>query len=65
MEVAKVQASGSTFMSSASSGGPDDEMLGEIWDWCPLKGCRPITHAGRIYLKKSPFEKYRYVTDSL
>lgn len=59
MEVAKVQASGATFMGGGSAGGSSDEMLAEIWDWCPLKGCRPITHAGRIYLKKSPFEKYR------
>jgi hypothetical protein len=38
-----------------------DEILGDIWDWCPLKGCRPVTYAGKIYLKKGPYEKYRYV----
>lgn len=54
MEVAKVKAADDTTIGS-------DGLLGEIWDWCPLKGCRPITHAGRIYLKKSPYEKYRYV----
>lgn len=60
MEIAKVKAAGETFANSITSVG-SDELLGEIWDWCPLKGCRPITHAGRIYMKKSPYEKYRYV----
>jgi hypothetical protein len=54
MEVAKVKAADDTTIGS-------DDLLGEIWDWCALKGCRPITHAGRIYMKKSPYEKYRYV----
>jgi hypothetical protein len=60
MEVAKVKASGDSFAASDISTG-SDALLGEIWDWCPLKGCRPVTHAGRIYVKKSPYEKYRYV----
>jgi hypothetical protein len=59
MEVAKTQSSGSTFTGNDLSGGSGEEVLGDIWDWCPLRGCRPITHAGRIYLKKSPYEKYR------
>ena len=54
MEVAKVKAADDTTIGA-------DELLGEIWDWCALKGCRPVTHAGRIYMKKSPYEKYRYV----
>jgi hypothetical protein len=60
MEVAKDQESGDTFAGIESSMG-SDLLLGDIWDWCPLKGCRPITHAGRIYMKKSKYEKYRYV----
>ena len=54
MEVAKVKAADDPVADS-------DELLGDIWDWCTLKGCRPVTHAGRIYTKKSPYDKYRYV----
>jgi hypothetical protein len=60
MEIAKVRAAGDKFTGGSASAGSDD-LVGEIWDWCPLTGCRPVTLAGRIYVKKSPYEKYRYV----
>jgi hypothetical protein len=58
MEVVKIQAAGDAFTGTTLSPG-SDELLGDIWDWCPLKGCRPVTYAGRIYMKKSAYEKYR------
>jgi len=36
-----------------------DEILADIWDWCALKGCRPITQAGRLFMKKNRYDKYR------
>ena len=59
MEVAKAHQADGTLTGSDSFG--TDELLGDVWDWCPLKGCRPVTYAGKIYLKKGPYEKYRYV----
>lgn len=59
MEVAKAHHADATFTSDTSFA--SDELLGDVWDWCPLKGCRPVTYAGKIYLKKGPYEKYRYV----
>jgi hypothetical protein len=36
-----------------------DDVLSDIWDWCTIKGCRSVTLAGRLYLRKSPTDKFR------
>jgi hypothetical protein len=44
-----------------SLGTSSDEVLGDVWDWCTLRGCRSVTYAGRVHTKTSRFDKYRYV----
>ena len=38
-----------------------DDVLSDIWDWCTIKGCRSVALAGRLYLRKSPTDKFRSV----
>ncbi|OXM79382.1 spore wall assembly-related protein [Cryptococcus neoformans Bt63] len=49
-------------MSAASvsrHGDGTDEFLGEIWNWCIIRGCRPICLSGRLYMKHGAHEKFR------
>ncbi|KIR57141.1 spore wall assembly protein [Cryptococcus gattii Ru294] len=49
-------------MSAASGAMHDDgtdEFLGEIWNWCTIRGCRPICLSGRLYMKQGSHSKFR------
>ncbi|ORY24284.1 Pleckstrin homology domain-domain-containing protein [Naematelia encephala] len=43
----------------AGIGDQTDQILGNIWDWCAIKGCRSVTMAGRLYFKHGKFNKFR------
>jgi hypothetical protein len=36
-----------------------DESLSDIWDWCVIQGCRPVTNMGRLYMKMGQWDKFR------
>lgn len=36
--------------------------LSWLYNWCVLKGCRPIIHGGKVYMRQGFRGQYRYVT---
>ena len=36
-----------------------DTVLADIWDWCAIKGCRSVCLAGRLFMKKDGWDKFR------
>jgi hypothetical protein len=36
-----------------------DHVLGDIWDWCVIKGCRSVYTSGRLYMKKGKWDKFK------
>ena len=38
-----------------------DDILSDIWDWCAIKGCRGVCMSGRLYFKKKPLDKFKWV----
>ncbi|KAG8908406.1 hypothetical protein FRB99_006611 [Tulasnella sp. 403] len=39
----------------------DHPYLGEFWNWCILEGCRPITKAGRLFVKRGPHKQFKHM----
>lgn len=33
--------------------------LNQLWNWCVIDGCRPVTHSGRVYVRRSKWGKFR------
>lgn len=36
-----------------------ETLLNQMWNWCVIEGCRPITHSGRVYVRRSQWGKFR------
>lgn len=36
-----------------------DEVLADVWDWCVIEGCRPITIAGKLFFKRGKWDRFR------
>jgi len=36
-----------------------EDILDNIWNWCVIDGCRPITAGGRIFVKRGKFRKFK------
>lgn len=63
MDVA-AQAHDSTFAGTALGKGSDG-LISDVWDWCVIDGCRPITMSGRLFVRKGKWTKFRYVSSNL
>jgi hypothetical protein len=57
---ATAQSHGSPFAGTELDKG-SDALLSNVWDWCVIKGCRPITMTGRLFVRKGKWTKYRCV----
>lgn len=40
----------------------DDKLLADVWDWCAIKGCRSVCLSGRLFVRNSAWDKFRWVT---
>jgi hypothetical protein len=60
MDVEKTHDAADPFVGTSMSAG-GDSLLSDMWDWCVLKGCRPICLSGRLFLRKGKWSKFRYV----
>lgn len=40
----------------------NDPELGLQWNWCPIEGCSPVIHGGRLFVKHSRSSQFRYAT---
>ncbi|BEJ14793.1 hypothetical protein CspHIS471_0405600 [Cutaneotrichosporon sp. HIS471] len=36
-----------------------ETVINQLWNWCVIDGCRPVTHSGRVYVRRSPWGKFR------
>ncbi|EIW73527.1 hypothetical protein TREMEDRAFT_25253, partial [Tremella mesenterica DSM 1558] len=59
MDALEVTASHDPFAGTELGKG-SDVILTDIWDWCTLKGCTPVCQAGRLFVKRGPYRKFRH-----
>lgn len=36
-----------------------ETLLNQLWNWCVIDGCRPVTFSGRVYVRRSKWGKFR------
>lgn len=36
-----------------------ETLVNQLWNWCVIDGCRPVTHSGRVYVRRSKWGKFR------
>ncbi|WVQ83201.1 hypothetical protein IAT38_005340 [Cryptococcus sp. DSM 104549] len=58
MDVTQSRGHHNIFAGTSLSQEPDSA-LSEVWDWCIIQGCRSVCLAGRLYMKKDQWKKFR------
>jgi hypothetical protein len=58
MDVVQLHMGREAFVGSAMDISTET-LVNQLWNWCVIDGCRPVTHSGRVYVRRSRWGKFR------